>query len=419
MKSGTKRVGIWIAAGIIILILVVLCKGRSKKDGFSFSVEKVTHGPINNSITSTGTLQALKTVDVGTQVSGVIDKIYVDFNSYVKKGQLLAELDKTPLLAAMEDAQASLDQAKAQVEFQKANYDRTKALFDKQLAAQTDFDQATYNYASAAAGLKIAQAKYDKAKVNLNYATIYSPIDGVVLNRAVDEGQTVAASFNTPTLFSIANDLTQMQVEAAVDEADIGQVKEGQRVEFTVDAFPDKSFTGEVTQVRLQPTVVSNVTTYTVIVKASNPEKILMPGMTANITIIAQENQNAMLIPAKALRFKPDSIALKEYFTPPHQGENPRPKSGQWNEGQHHFPNMHGDSAFRNGEKVWIKKDNRIFPKRVTIGMNDGMNAEVLSGLTDDDNVIVGIDYSKNKEAVNDGSARSPFMPHPPSGRRR
>ena len=224
---------------------------------------------------------------IGTQVSGVIKKIYVDFNSNVKNGQLLAELDKTPLQTQVQQAQASLDDSKSEVEYQKASFERFKALLDKKLVEQADYDQVKYSYNKALANLKTAQAGYDKAIVNLNYASIYSPIVGVILNRAVDQGQTVAASFSTPNLFTIGNDLTMMQVQANVDEADIGQLQKGQPVSFTVDAYPTESFKGDVRQIRLQPVVTSNVVTYTVIVNAPNPEFKLMPGMTANITVLA------------------------------------------------------------------------------------------------------------------------------------
>jgi HlyD family secretion protein len=207
-----------------------------RRKSYSFETAKIEKGTISNTITATGTLEAITTVEVGTQVSGVIEKIYVDYNSVVKKGQLLAQLDETPLLATLEQSKASVDQAEAQVKYQKATYDRYKALLEKKLIAQADFDQAEYNYKNAVATLNNAKSVHEKNRINLSYARIYSPIDGIILDRAVDEGQTVAASFNTPTLFTIANDLTQMRVEANVDEADIGQVRNGQRVEFTVDA---------------------------------------------------------------------------------------------------------------------------------------------------------------------------------------
>ena len=238
----------------------------------------------------------------------------MDFNSHVKKGQLLAELDKTPLETQVQQAQASLEDSKSQVTFQTATYERYKALIDKKLVAQADYDQVKYNYDNALANLKTAQAGYDKAMVNLSYATIYSPIDGVILNRAVDQGQTVAASFNTPNLFTIGNDLTQMQVQANVDEADIGQVKDKQPVDFSVDAYPNETFKGTVRQIRLQPVVTSNVVTYTVIVNAPNPEMKLMPGMTANITVLVQQVDSVLIVPGKALRFTPDAAFLAEYM---------------------------------------------------------------------------------------------------------
>lgn len=257
---------------------------------------------------------------MGTQVSGVIEKIFVDYNSVVKKGQLLAQLEETPLLASLDQSKASVDQAEAQVKFQKATYERYKALLAKKLIAQADFDQAEYNYNNALGSLRNAKSQYDKNKINLSYARIYSPIDGVILDRAVEVGQTVAASFNTPTLFTIANDLTQMRVEAKVDEADIGQLANGQRVEFTVDAFPAKKFAGEVTEIRLQPVTTNNVVTYTVVIGAPNPENILKPGMTANATFFVTERKDILVIPAKATRFTPDEATLASIMPQPGEG---------------------------------------------------------------------------------------------------
>ena len=288
----------------------------------------VKKGSIINTITATGTVQADTTVLIGTQVSGVIKKIYVDFNSNVRKGQLLAEIDKTPLETQVQQAQASLDDAKSEVVFQTATYERYKALLDKKLVAQADYDQVKYNYDKARSNLKTAQAGYDKAMVNLNYASIYSPIVGIVLNRAVDQGQTVAASFNTPNLFTIGNDLSMMQVQANVDEADIGQVRISQPVDFTVDAYPNETFKGSVRQIRLQPVVTSNVVTYTVIVNAPNPEKKLMPGMTANITVLVQKVDSVPVIPAKALRFTPDAAYLAEYTKNETRGPGRKRKPG-------------------------------------------------------------------------------------------
>ncbi|HAH23055.1 MAG TPA: efflux RND transporter periplasmic adaptor subunit, partial [Prolixibacteraceae bacterium] len=274
----------YIGSAVVLLAIgfLVYTSFRDTKETVSYETAKIERGTISNTITATGTLEAIKTVQVGTQVSGVIEKIFVDFNSQVKKGQLLAQLDETPLLAQLQQSKASVDQAEAQVKYQKATYDRYKVLAEKKLIAQSDFDLAEFNYNNALGQLSNAKSVYDKNKINLSYARIYSPIDGIILQRAVDEGQTVAASFSTPTLFTIANDLTQMRVEAKVDEADIGQVRNGQRVEFTVDAFPLRKFSGEVTEIRLQPVSTANVITYTVIINAPNPEKVLMPGMTAN-----------------------------------------------------------------------------------------------------------------------------------------
>jgi HlyD family secretion protein len=397
-------------AVVVIVSILFLLKEKNGKETITFETVKANTGPISNVVTATGTLEALKTVEVGTQVSGVISKIYVDFNTFVKRGQLLAEIDKTPLIASLEDAQASLDDANAEFIYQTSNYNRIKALFDKALVAKSDFDQATYNLAKAQAGLKLARARYDKAKVNLNYATIYSPIDGVVLNRAVDEGQTVAASFNTPTLFSIANDLTRMQVEANIDEADIGLIKFDQEVQFTVDAFPDLSFTGKVIQVRLQPVTVSNVVTYTVIVEAANPDKKLMPGMTANITITVEHSDNAVLIPYKALRFHPDSNLMRAYhLSHPNPDMRPMKKMGP-------KPDRKREDIFKKSEKVWVKKGDEVFPIPIETGITDGTNIEVKKGLKPDDEVILSMGSTTSNGANN--ATSNPFMPKPPSRRR-
>jgi HlyD family secretion protein len=412
IKFNSKTIIIGIITIIALIIIFKLIKGRNNNGSISFETVKVIQGPISIEVTATGALEALKTIDVGTQVSGVISTIYVDFNTYVKKGQLLAELDKTPLIASMEDAQASLDDANAEYTYQSTNYDRIKALYDKTLVAKSDFDQATYSFAKVQAGLKVAKAKFDKAKVNLGYATIYSPIDGVVLNRAVDEGQTVAASFNTPTLFSIANDLTRMQVEANIDEADIGLIKPGQGVEFTVDAFPDMKFDGKVTQVRLQPITVSNVVTYTVIVEASNPDKKLMPGMTANITITVENNENALILPYKAIRFKPDSSIMRVYLEM-HQGPASHPMDGKGTR-----PEMQHKNEFISGDQVWVKKGDELFPVEVEIGINNGSNIEIKSGLKVNDEIVVSMTFSTGKDAKQNGATTNPFMPKPPSRRR-
>jgi len=403
------------AVAVLIVFALIFNGCRAKKQNVTFETAQVKRGKITSTVTATGTLEAIKTVAVGTQVSGVINKLYVDFNTHVKKGQLLAELDKVPLLTNLETAQAALDDANAELTYQTANYNRIKALYDKKLASQSDYETALYNYSKAGATLKNAKSGYDRAKVNLDYATIYSPIDGVVLNRAVDEGQTVAASFNTPTLFSIANDLTQMQVEANIDEADIGQVKDGQKVEFTVDAFPDMKFKGEVTEIRLQPVVTSNVVTYTVIVKAPNPDYKLMPGMTASITVYVDEANDALTVSSRALRFTPDQDLLKTYFrnlpdSIKPKGDIPLPDKKLFAKS-----NKGNTSGAQKENEVWVKTGSLIRPVKVDIGINDGIITEIKSGLKEGDEVILSMSTGTEKTTVKTAEASSPFMPKRPT----
>jgi HlyD family secretion protein len=417
----------------LIVIAVSACSKGNKT--YSFETATVKKGSIINTITATGTVEADTTVLIGTQVSGVINKIYVDFNSHVRKGELLAELDKTPLQTQVQQAEASLDDAKSEVNFQKATYERYLVLLDKKLVAQADFDQVRYNYEKALANLKTAQAGYDKAKVNLSYASIYSPIVGVVLNRAVDQGQTVAASFSTPNLFTIGNDLSQMQVQAAVDETDIGQVRQGQPVSFTVSAYPNETFQGDVRQIRLQPVVTSNVVTYTVIVNAPNPDFKLMPGMTANITVLVQRLDSVLVVPGKALRFTPDATWLAEYMknnpAPQRQGTGARGGNGQNQNYQRNQNQEPGDgsntgqyqSGTEPGKKpvlVWVKKGEKIHRSRIITGANDGTNCEIKSGLQDGDEVILSmIAGSKTGTTASAVPAQttSPFMPTRRGGR--
>ncbi len=415
MKKHKTKIIAGFVIGIIIFIFAInSCKKNVQT--FSFETIKVIRGTVNNSVTATGTVQAIKTVAVGTQVSGVINKLYADFNSVVKRGDLLAELDKTPLLANLDNAQATLDDANSEVAYQTANYNRVKALNDKSLVAQSDFDLALYNYNKAQTSLKMARSNYSKAKINLDYATIYSPIDGVVLNRAVDEGQTVAASFSTPTLFSIAKDLTQMQVAANIDEADIGQIKDGQIVEFTVDAFPEMKFTGKVTEIRLQSTTTSNVVTYTVIVQAPNPEKKLMPGMTANIVVIVEKSDNVLIVPGKALRFKADTAVLQAYVSSLPEKEWFKimydVKPGNNKSGLTTIQGPRVDSTIAPTTTIWVKKGNVLQAVSVETGINDGINAEAKSGLNEGDEVIISM-TSSGKNEIKKASG-SPFIPKLP-----
>jgi len=412
-----KKSLIYIGSAVIVLAggFLIYKSVAKPKQTVSLETAKVEKGTISNTVTATGTLEAVKTVEVGTQVSGVIEKIFADFNSQVKKGQLLAQLDETPLIAQLEQSKASVDQAEAQVKYQKANYERYKALLAKKLIAQSDFDLAEYNYNNALGSLNNAKSMYDKNKINLSYARIYSPIDGTVLDRAVEVGQTVAASFNTPTLFTIANDLTQMRVEAKVDEADIGQLVNGQRVEFTVDAFPLKKFNGEVTEIRLQPVTTNNVVTYTVVIGAPNPDNILKPGMTANATFFVTEKKDILLVSAKATRFTPDPEALAAYMPPmggdgAQAAELPAPPLGV---GAMSAEGAGNDSI----HTVWIKGSNGgIHPQKIKVGVTDEINFEVITGLSAGDEVVTTM--STTGAQTQKGKTSSSFFKPPGSEKR-
>ena len=424
-----------IIVGIVIIavaILVFALKPFTKKEAStSYETVKVERGNISNTVTATGTIQALKTVNVGTQVSGILQHVYVDFNYTVKQGQILAKLDETPLLTQLDQSQSALNQAQAQLNYQEATYNRLKVLYDKKLISQSDYDQAVFNYENSKGSLSNAKSGLERAKVNLDYATITSPIDGVVLNRAVEEGQTVAASFSTPTLFTIVNDLTQMQVQTSVDEADIGKVKQGQRVEFTVDAYPDMKFEGTVSEVRLQPVTTNNVVTYVVILSAPNPDKKLMPGMTASSTIYVEERQGVLTLSGKAVRFTPDTEYLKKMFAAMQKsGKMPKmpvgtatgtgsmPTSmptGQMTQG---FPSagmsMPGMKQDPKTKTVWVKDDKmELRPVIIKIGVDNGSTVEVVSGLKEGDEVIVSMDNSSDKSAAAKTTDRGPGGPFP------
>ncbi len=430
-----KRLLVPVSLVIIVTATVLIISSCRKRQSYTFETSRVTKGAITNVVTPTGTLEAITSVQVGTQVSGIVKKLYADFNSPVKKGEVLAELDKVSLKSSVDQALASLDQSKAEMEYQTSNYNRTKALYDKALIAQSDFDLSKYNYEQAKASLKTAQANYDRAMVNLGYATIYSPIDGVVTNRAVEEGQTVASSFSTPEIFTIAQDLTQMKVEANVDETDIGQVKVGQRVEFTVDAYPDEKFAGSVSQIRLKPTTTSNVVTYTVIINAPNPDLKLLPGMTASITVYVEEVNDVLTVPYKAIKFTPSSDYLAKMFKgmkrggmAPHAGAMAQRPSGMSQGGSmpsgmsqggampSGMPQMNGGNGnFVKPTMVWVKEGDKIHPVPVVLGTNDGTVAEVKSGLKEGDEVITSMKLESAKAAKKSNTtASSPFMPKRP-----
>lgn len=394
-----KKTLITIAVLLVAVVVIVALKTLSPKEAaVTFETVKVEKGNITNTVTATGTIEAITTVKVGTQVSGILKGVYVDFNDVVKKGQLLARLDETSLKAQFEQSQAQLDQAQAQLNYNESTYKRMKALYEKNLISESDYDQALYNFENSKAAEVNSRSNLARSKVNLDYATITSPIDGVVLNRAVEEGQTVAASFNTPELFTIVNDLTQMEVQTSVDEADIGKVKPGQRVGFSVDAYPDLKFTGIVSEVRLQPVTTNNVVTYDVILSAPNPEKKLMPGMTASATIYVEEKTDALILSGKAMRFTPDQDYLQKMMA------SEATRSGSQRQGTENQDagKTNPEGQLPDGLKmVWIKNDKDwIQPVQVKTGIDNGKNVEIVSGLNEGDEVIISMTGGSGKAAA-------------------
>ena len=404
-----KKRKIWlIILGIVVLFIVIMMLFKVTKSANKELVIRthvVSEYTVVNTVTATGTIEPVETVEVGTQVSGKVEKIYVDFNDVVKKGDLLAELDKQTLNQSVSRAKASLTSAESQLTYAKLSYERTKQLYEANAATLAAYQDAQNSYTQAQMSKKNAQAAYDQALVDLGYAEIYSPIDGIVLDRAVEVGQTVAASFSTPTLFTLANDLTKMQVEADVDEADIGQVKVGQKVTFTVDAYMDDTFDGTVNQIRMKPTTTSNVVTYTVIIDAPNPDQKLFPGMTASVTIITEE-QTGLAVPAEAFNFTPDEAVLKNLRKPEKpEGQMPEPPQGE-------RPQMQGGMPSGNHNMVWVKNGDNIMPRPVKVGMSDGAYKIIEQGVQAGDSVVLSAQYVTKEKAVKKGD--NPFMPGPP-----
>ena len=383
-----KNKKLWIGIGIIAIIAIAfwMLSGGKKEEKIEFETAVVEVGNIQNSITATGTIEPVTSVTVGTQVSGIVSKLYVDYNSVVKKGQVIAELDKTNLISELNTSKANLASAQSSLNYEQANYNRYKTLYDKGLVSADEFESARLSYDKARQTVATSRESVQKAQTNLGYATITSPIDGVVLSKAVEEGQTVAASFNTPELFTIAQDLTDMRVIADIDEADIGGVKEGQHVTFTVDAFPDDSFEGQVTQVRQQATTESNVVTYEVVISARNDDLKLKPGLTANVTIFTLEKNDVLTVPTKALRFMPTEAFLQE---------------GQTIE----------DVDAKN--KVWTLDGNVFKAHAVEIGTSNGTMTEILSGIAKGTKVLTDFNISGGAEGPVPDQASNPFMPRP------
>ena len=384
----------WLIAGCIVVAAAGgwMLLHPSKHEGITLETAPTSRITISNSVTATGTVEPVTEVEVGTQVSGIIDRLYVDYNDVVKAGQLIAEMDKVTLQAELESAQAEEASCKTEYEYQLKNYTRTHTLHEKELVSDAEYDEAFYLYEKARNAYEQAKAAMVKVERNLGYATITSPIDGVVISRAVEEGQTVAAGFETPTLFTIANDLTQMQVVADVDEADIGQVRDGQRVSFTVDAYPDDTFEGVVEQVRLEATTESSVVTYEVVITAHNPDLKLKPGLTANVTIYTLEKENALSVPTRALRFVPDAELLAEL----EMTAEPEP----------------AQSAGAAKRTAWVVKGQTLSPRQVSAGATSGDRTEILEGLSDGD--VVAVDMAAAAAAAPAAAERSPFMPGPP-----
>ena len=373
----------------------------------TYETAVVTRGEISESITATGTIEPVTEVEVGTQVSGIIDKIYADYNSVVTKGQLIAEMDRVTLQSEVASQRAAYNGAKAEYEYQQKNYERNRGLHEKQHISDTDYEQSVYNYEKAKSNYESSQASLAKAERNLSYATITSPIDGVVINRAVEEGQTVASGFETPTLFTIAADLTQMQVVADVDEADIGGVEEGQRVSFTVDAYPNDTFEGTVTQIRLGEdsstssgsSTSSTVVTYEVVISAPNPDLKLKPRLTANVTIYTLDRKDVLSVPARALRFTPERPLI---------GENDIVKDCE------------------SPHKLWTREGNTFTAHPVTVGISNGINTEIISGISEGATIVTEATIGKMpgggapadmQQAA--GGERSPFMPGPPGSNKK
>lgn len=392
-----KKIIIIVAALLVVGGVIWFFTGRTTPHKVTYQTATVTRSNISNTVTATGTVEPVTQVEVGTQVSGIIDKVYVDYNSEVKKGQVIAELDKTNLINELASRKSNLENAQAEYDYQLRNYNRIKALHDKQLVADVDYESARYSYELARNSYDISRNDLAKAQTNLGYATIYSPIDGVVLSRAVEEGQTVAASFSTPTLFTIANDLTAMQVIASVDEADIGEIRDSLRVTFTVDAFPNDVFEGHVTQVRQQATVTNNVVTYEVVISAYNPDLKLKPGLTANVTIFTLEKNDVLAVPAKALRFTPvEELIGSEDVIEDAPGST----------------------------KLWTREGKTFTAHPVQVGISNGILTEIVSGISEGTvivtDAVVGLPGANQAPAgQSQQQETSPFMPGRPGGNRR
>ena len=448
---------------IIIILVIIVAFGATgyiflKKEpvkAIEWETKALERGSITNTITATGTLEAVTTVQVGTQVSGIVSRLNIDYNSKVKKDQVIAQIDTTTLSANLFDARANVYRQQIQVNQTKRNFDRVKELFEQKVVAEIEYDKALDDYETAKSALVSSQSQLNRAEINLGYATIRAPIDGVVISKSVEQGQTVAASLNSPTLFTIANDLTKMQVQASVDEADIGQVKETQSVTFSVDAYPEDQFSGSVKQIRLQPLIVSNVVNYIVIIDVPNPDLKLMPGMTANITVKINEAHDVLKVPSKALSFRPPDFYLNDLIA--HLPDTTKARINERVEsirkrmkesgstdteinqrveamkvsfafggpirpggaGGQRFGGFGGGGGDQgrtqrtrpaSSGQLWVKEGDNLRVVRVRTGLRDGTNVSVESEELKDSMVIVtGAIY--DKELDNAAQSTNPLMP--------
>lgn len=386
MTKKKKRI-IWLAIAVVVVVAVAWPFLSGKKEAqISYEMTVVQPDTIQNSVTATGTIEPVTKVEVGTQVSGIVSKIYVDYNSVVRKGEVIAELDKTNLESELSSAKANLASAKSKLDYEKANYARYKTLYAKGLVSTNDYQSALLTFRQASEAYSTQMESVKKAQTNLGYATITSPINGVVLSKAVEEGQTVAASFSTPTLFTIAQDLTNMRVIADVDEADIGSVKQGQAVTFTVDAYPDDVFNGKVTQVRQEATTESNVVTYEVAISAPNNDLKLKPGLTATVTIHTLNRTGVVSVKNKALRFTPTQALLGKMTK---------------------IVDCNGKN------KLWTREGNKVVAHSVEIGVTDGLRTEIKSGIASGSQVILNVSQVQAADTTKQAAEENPFMPHP------
>lgn len=464
-----KKIIIILSIVIPVVIAGFILLKKEKPLTFKWDTIPVEKGDMNKVVTATGTLEPVTEVQVGTQVSGEISDLYVDFNSQVKKGQVIAMIDTTNLAAQVFDAKANYHRKSILLDQAEREYNRITKLFEEKVVARVEMDKALDDFQTAESNLLSAETQLNRAKINLNYATIRSPIDGIVISKNVEQGQTVAASFNSPTLFNLVNDLTKMQVEASIDEADIGQIEVDQKVDFSVDAYPDETFNGVVRQVRLKPVIVSNVVTYTVIIDVPNPDMKLMPGMTATITVLIDSRNDILKVPSRALSFSPPSDYLTYYYESLpdsvkqdliemrervvermksmglsdkeienrlerfnqtamfRQGGGGRPAGGSnmgagpgggSGMGMQNISRQQSSSNRGNSGRIWIKENETISQLMVFTGLSEGGFVEIRSPrLKEGMEVVMGVEYDEEK--VKNQNQRSPFMPTPGSGRGR